>query len=293
MMKLIKVCLIAGSICVLVGGGISLTAAAFGGNVWKVLPDHYHAYKEKFTNFIMVDWVNVFDDDDQNMEERQEVFSSAQIQKMDLDIRSGKVAFADDSSTDEITISSNKDKSNYSCLVVHDELTIQVNPNQPEDDTKLSLMIHVPKDFHFSSVTLTAALEKSAHHLKSRSSSIKVQSLSADELKIVTKTGAVLIEDGSVGKLDIESDVGAVEYRGTVLSDIVTGCKVGSVNLKLNGKKEDYNYHINCKIGSIELGDEDFTALKGKKTIDNGAHKTMDLECKTGAIEVDFAEDAF
>lgn len=61
--------------------------------------------------------------------------------------------------------------------------------------------------------------------------------------------------------------------------------------LELAGKKEDYNYHIQCKMGAVKLGEESSAALKSSKQIDNVAGKNMDIECKTGAIQVDFINE--
>jgi hypothetical protein len=82
-----------------------------------------------------------------------------------------------------------------------------------------------------------------------------------------------------------------VDFSGATSGDVEAECQVGTIKLELVGKKEDYNYNIQCKMGAIKVGDEGSAALKGKKQTDNGAEKDMDLECKTGAIQVDFMNE--
>jgi hypothetical protein len=103
--------------------------------------------------------------------------------------------------------------------------------------------------------------------------------------------GAVKIDSGSVGNLYVKCNAGAVEFSGTTSGDIEAECQVGAIRLELAGKKEDYNYDIKCSMGAVKIADEGSAALKGRKQTDNGAGKDMELECKTGAIQVDFMNE--
>lgn len=309
MRRFIKVCLITGIICFLVGGGISLVAAVLGGDLWEVAPHKAAAWKKELSEVIDddfledldEDWLpedygNVYEQDDFSIEnEGQEIFSSARaaqtIKKLDLEVRTGRVVFVEDLSSDKITIYCNRDESYWHWHIEDDGLEVQLYPGGTGalEDSDVLLTIHVPKDYHFSSVDIKSTRAKRKED--SEAPIIKAQSLLADEMNLETKIGAIIISQGNVGTLQITSDVGAVDYSGSVSGDIDADCKVGGIHLELAGKKEDYNYEIQTVLGAVKIGDESSAAFKNNRQVNNEAGKEMDLECKTGAIQVDFMND--
>lgn len=307
MKKFIKICLIAGGVCILIGGGITATAAALGGNLQEVMPRRAVEWRKEISGVDLDGFWENFDDGfagedfedyyDQiytdTGEKGQEIFSSAEIKKLDIEARAGKIVFAEDPSGDRIRIFCNRDETHWSIKPKEDELKLKVYPGDGGigDESGLLVTIFVPEDYHFASVNLKLNRSNRMSDRKVSAPLMIAQSLSADEMDLETKVGAIKINGGSAGDLDIVSDVGAVDFSGVTSGDIDAKSRVGAIRLELTGRKEDYNYEIQCSLGAVKIGEESIAALKNKKKVNNGAGKKMDLECETGAIQVDFIND--
>ncbi|EXG87269.1 protein of unknown function (DUF4098) [Clostridium sp. ASBs410] len=301
MKRFIKICLIAGSVCVLIGGGISAVAAVLGGNLWDIVPQRALEWRREISGVTLdgfwdeVDFVNfdlsipeVFN----KGEKGQEIFSSAKVKKMDIVIRTGNVVFEENPQGSEVKIFCNRDQSCYTLYAEDDDLELQEYDGwKRKDGPELLFTVQVPKNYRFSEVDLQSVHSNLFSGSEDFGPAMTSQALSADELTIETKAGVIKINGGSVGNLQVKSSAGAVEFLGRTTGDIEAICQAGTIRLELAGKKEDYNYDIQCKMGAVKVGDEGTAALQGKKQTDNGAGKDMDLDCRTGAIQVDFMNE--
>lgn len=92
-------------------------------------------------------------------------------------------------------------------------------------------------------------------------------------------------------KLDIDTGVGAVTFSGTVTGKVELETGVGDVVLNLTGKEQDYNYKIECGVGTIQVGNNSYSALTHDTVINNNAPYQMELECGVGTITVNFNEN--
>ncbi|WP_077610515.1 DUF4097 family beta strand repeat-containing protein [Clostridium sp. Marseille-P2415] len=298
MKKFIKICLIAGGICVLIGGGIAFTAAALGGDLLDVVPQRAVQWRKEIPGITLDGFWEDLDDYygreyTDIAEEGQEIYSSSEVKKLDVAARAGSVVFVEDPAGDRIRVFCNRDETHWSRFEENEKLELQVYPGRKGsgDDSGLLFTIHVPKDYHFSSVSLKLAHSNGSSDQEEPAPVLMAQSLSADEMNLETKAGTIKISQGNAGDLNIVSDVGAVDFSGTTSGNIDAVCRVGAIRMELAGKKEDYNYDIQCRLGAVKIGEESSAALKSKDTMDNGAGKNMDLECETGAIQVDFMNE--
>ena len=91
-------------------------------------------------------------------------------------------------------------------------------------------------------------------------------------------------------KLDIDTGVGAVTFTGTVAGDVELETGVGDVTLNLANPEQDYNYRIECGVGTIRVGGSSYTMLSHETHINNNAPYNMELECGVGSITVNFSD---
>ncbi|MFT4005426.1 MAG: hypothetical protein QM683_07215 [Lacrimispora sp.] len=295
MKKFIKTCLIAGSVCVLLGGAMAVAAAIMGGTLTNVIPSGILKWKEEFPGVSLDGAWDGFDHYYDQMrvdadERGQEIFSSADVKQMDIEARAGKVLIEEDPSADRVRVFCNGDKTQFSVQGDGEELELKTYPGNG-DESQLLFTVLVPKDYRFESVDLTLSHPNRIRGREVTSPVIMVNSLSSDEMDLETKVGAIKVIDGRAEELSILCSVGAVDFSGTATGDINAECRVGAIKMELDGKKEDYNYNTRCSLGAVRIGSESIAGLKDEKRVDNEADKTMDLECKTGAIEVDFIND--
>ena len=80
-----------------------------------------------------------------------------------------------------------------------------------------------------------------------------------------------------------------LDFYGTVEKEVDIDCGAGSVTLNLEGKVEDYNYELECGIGSIDIGGSSYSGLSSSHSVDNGAARIISADCGMGAISLRFA----
>lgn len=100
--------------------------------------------------------------------------------------------------------------------------------------------------------------------------------------------------DGMVScrKADVECGVGSCMLQLNVRDKLDLNCGVGEIDLILAGQKKDYNYKMECGIGSIQIDGDTFSELGGKQKIDHGTDREIDVECGIGSVSILF-EDSF
>lgn len=96
---------------------------------------------------------------------------------------------------------------------------------------------------------------------------------------------------GSITAKDCDLQVGAGTIDIDLLDtqDLSADCGTGEISLIVAGKEKNYDYELTCGIGEIDLGDSEYSGFGIEKTISNdGADRTMVLECGMGEIDVEF-----
>ncbi len=278
MRRFARNCLIAGAVCIVIGGASAISAAALGGNLIELVPENALKWKREVSDAVLdeleyadIEWGE------------EEISSFSGVKELEVTANSGKVVFVNTSSGDEIKVIGSRYKLDWDWEEEDGKLELNAGSGEV-------LTIQVPEKYHFSAVTLEASHSKRGW--KDMGSVMTVESLFTDSLRLEAKAGVIRIGKGEAGTLDIESLAGSVEFAGRVGGDIYGECKAGSILMELEGEKEDYNYNIECNVGEVDLAGETIASLNGRKKTDNGAEKTMDLECSTGSIQVDFIKES-
>ena len=299
MNKFMKKCVIAGIILVVAGGIMAATAVTYGADLRDIVPRGSGFWKDTFSDFSFedLDYENQpkgtenyydFDSDLEVPEEKgQQIYTTGTAKSLSVDIRAGRVFIVEDPAVSELTIYCNKKDGNWNLKDENDEIDLTTGTGFLSDETDLVMTISVPKEYHFTDVDLAVSKKRGMHGLDPI---IACRSISADDMSLNVKAGALSVKQSNVGDLDINCSVGAVEYTGTTTGDINGDCKVGAVLLLLSGKKEDYNYKIQSRVGGIKIAGQQMAAISGKDSWDYSAGKDMNLDCSTGGIEVKFYE---
>lgn len=231
------------------------------------------------------DWDDDWDDDD--WDEKQAVpsgdsgtYEFDSISSMDIELNYDELILRE-SEDRKITVTVDGDAADRVRVSTEgSELQIENKDDyRPEERT---VTITYPAGTEFTEVSIdidkgTAALEDD---LKAGEFSVSVGAGTLENYGIVT-----------AGQTDIEVGVGTLELADLDADYIEAECGVGMMSLDVAGRKEDYNYRISCGVGSVLLGEDEFTGLGSTKKVDNnGASRKMQLECGMGTLEVDFEE---
>lgn len=295
MKKFVKWSLIIGFIICLLGVGLITAGAMMGGTQGFVSYMRNHDYTigwrdDGYERGLIVESGGEMHSYDTTSEDELVLTG---IQNLDLELEVGKL---------EIRQEARDDKQDTSLRIVQDEkakLTHQVyqedntlkvemvnstwRKNRNWDGRDCLIILYVPENFRFREVKLDAKVGV-----------IDADVLYADELDLEVSTGSITIDQGQVGTLEADCGVGNIKCMAEVERGAEVDCGVGTVSLVMKDRKDQYDYELKCSVGTIELIDEEeeiYTGLsKDKNRIDNGAGRTVELECGVGKITVQFPE---
>lgn len=160
------------------------------------------------------------------------------------------------------------------------------------------ITLYVPRDFSFVSVEVAmGAGTLDFSELKARedislevgAGQIVVKSIqSAGHLELEIGAGEIRLQDMEAGELAAEIGMGSFTAEGSVTGNVEIQCSMGNVELDLADSEESFDYVIQCAMGSINLGGGSYSGLAQEKRIQNGAARTMEIECSMGNVEVNF-----
>ncbi len=117
---------------------------------------------------------------------------------------------------------------------------------------------------------------------------VQINSGRAESLTAEVGVGSAVLDDFVCGPVSMSADTGSIEYSGVIRGDLEAQCDLGGVTLYLDGSEKDYNYTMECDLGSIEIDGYSYSSLSGGQKIENGALYTADLSCDLGSIELVF-----
>lgn len=160
------------------------------------------------------------------------------------------------------------------------------------------LVLTVPKGICWESAEMDAdiggveleTLEAKEVELDAEMGSIQIGQLTADFLKAQASMGSVEIQNAQLYGMEAEASMGSVMLSGTVSGDIEAESEMGSIVLALAQKKEDFNYEISAELGSVTLGDEEYSGMSSAKKVDSGAEFRMALNSSMGDIDISFEQ---
>ena len=165
-------------------------------------------------------------------------------------------------------------------------------------DGKSEITLYLPEGYGFQEAEIDmGAGEMELEWLKAEEASLEVgagrislKSVEARELSAEVGAGQIELKNMSVGELDVEVGMGEFVAEGTVRGNADVECSMGNVEMKLDGRQEDYNYKLEGAMGNIQLGKESVGGFAQDRTIDNGADKTMEIGCSMGNITIRFRD---
>ncbi|EEQ60605.1 DUF4097 family beta strand repeat-containing protein [Enterocloster sp. OA13] len=274
MKRFIKICALTGLILLLAGIGITSVSAALGGRYSSYLPrriwsmvwddDDYmdHGWNDDFSDTWNSGkgWVSWTEDTlrpDGNHDQDPGAFSSTR--KLDIDVDKCILRVYEKEDISQIEVNVNDKYNATQCYMDKDTLKIKrEQKHRRGEDIRIEVL--VPTDYEFD--------------------------------KISVDIGAAECQFSQIhtNKLDIDTGVGAVTFTGTVAGDVELETGVGDVTLNLANPEQDYNYRIECGVGTIRVGGSSYTMLSHETHINNNAPYNMELECGVGSITVNFSD---
>lgn len=208
------------------------------------------------------------------------------IRELDLDIATGEIKILKaPKEQQEITVETQKISKSLKFKCYEEEGVLNITTNKKvwnwiyarnhAQDAKI--YIYIPEGYKLEEVEMNLS-----------AGSIYIEDIHTEDLDIDVDAGEVQVESFLTNDLTMNCDMGLIEALGKTLGDADLESGVGEINFTAIGNETDYNYDLNCDIGSIVCGEREFTEIGSEYQIENQSDKTMSIECGIGKVNVQF-----
>lgn len=236
-------------------------------------------------------------------EDVKETFDMVGVESLELQVGAADVTFEENDSSNQVEVMLEYGyKKYFNCEMKDKTLYVKYDTKAKVINSDAVLTVSVPKDAKFQNVTLkTGAGDVYMDHLGTLAENLSFMTGAGDVeaygidvtglFEASTGAGDVEISDSTFEDISLKSGAGDFTFEGTVNGDITVTSGVGETDFDLTGKESDYNYELTTGVGEIEIEDEVYSGLGGKKTIENeGADKNISITTGTGSVSLTFAE---
>jgi len=128
-----------------------------------------------------------------------------------------------------------------------------------DDAESRKLEVIIPSEMQFKEVDMEIGASQAL-----------IKDLIADEMSVSVGAGQATFEQLSVNQLDVEAGM-------------------GQVSISLNAPQEEFNYYVECGIGSVKIGDATYGGLAAEDSVRReGATKEINVECGIGEVTILF-----
>ena len=285
MKKFTKIALISALVCLVLGLGVFIGGLALGGT-WQGLResiDHGDYSIDGSDGTYGIYMTEKSEDSSSSNQESsvlQEKASNASVysnvQKIEIDMQSGGLYF-EPTNDKELRVSVNgKDGKETTVRQNGDELEIYNDFRNHKGNVR----IYYPEDMNFREISISMG-----------GGDVAVKgSIKADEFD--AELGAGVFHAEGIEATESSWEVGAGEIvLGCIESrDMDFDCGTGSIEAKIAGKQSDFNYDVECGIGSVKIGNEEYGGVAFDKTINNGQNRQIEISCGIGEIQLSFEQ---
>lgn len=220
-------------------------------------------------------------------------------QIVNLDVNVGGCVFETKASADDKFYIEVKNANKFQGYVEDETLYIKAADGAKSWNKTKScrITLYVPGNFSFGSVEVAMgagtlafselkALEDIS--LEVGAGQIVVERIQGLDLELEIGAGEIRLRDMEAGELAAEIGLGSFKAEGSVSGNVDISCSMGNVDLNLSDSEESFDYLIQCAMGNIDLGGGSYSGLAKEKKIQNGAARTMEIECSMGNVKVTF-----
>lgn len=234
----------------------------------------------------------------------QECFPAEEIDRFEMALGYGEIQIIDSTTKNIEVFVDAPQRNTYICK--NDKGTLKLKDrtsghhgNTAHHGVVVTVAIPEGKVFEDVSLVTNAGQIEISHNIQADNAEIDLDAgeLTADsfqtagEFAIEVGAGHVSIETFTARDLDVECGVGTVEMRGEVSGEAEADCGVGQITMELRGDEKSYDYEVNCGLGEVSINDRSYTSLSDDMNIDNGAGRTVSLECGVGQIDLTVEEE--
>lgn len=163
-------------------------------------------------------------------------------------------------------------------------------------DTTPEIKLTVPKGFVADQVDFdigAGVIEADKLNAKNGKFSVGAGTITIDNLKLSDKSeyeigaGQMNLNHLDAKDITVDCGVGHVVIEGNVTGYNNISCGLGAVTMNLTGDRNDYYYNIKDSLGNVEINNENYFNIDGKKIGNETADNKFVLDCGVGSITLD------
>lgn len=148
------------------------------------------------------------------------------------------------------------------------------------DTSDATLTITIPQDMVFDSIDMEIGASVAV-----------ITDLNTDILSIEVGAGSATINGLHADTLSIAVGAGKADVNNLNVKKLDAEVGVGELNATLLGSENDYNYKLECGIGSVQIGKNSYDGLGASQNVNHpDANRRIDIECGIGKVDIDFTE---
>lgn len=219
-------------------------------------------------------------------------FEESNINSLDIDVAFTNLIIK---SGESLKIETNNENINYQ----QNDLNLQIKEKTHNwffKNNKGDLILYIPDGLEFEKVKINAGAGKiQIENINTKKLSLElgtgettIEKLNAvDNCKIESGAGKVDIYSGKINNLNLDIGIGKFKLTSSIIGNSKINAGIGSLELNIQGNKEDYKIKADKGIGTIKID--------GKNVEDNYVYGNGENEVKIeggiGSISVDFKEE--
>ena len=285
MKKFMKGAAITGGIFFLIGLVVLLIGIGGGGikDMREKSMAELERVMEKFENIEFIDGINItfegtniFDENIESYTDGTYVFEDCMASDLEILVGAGdlKIKYHNE---ENVTLEvSDEDK--MQCYVEGDTLKIRGGLITGTGSSS-TMIVYLPENKNFNNVAIDVG-----------AGNIEIDKLTGSDTDINVAMGQVVISEMETDSLNIEVGMGNAEVKGNINYEAIVDCGMGQVVMELEGEGKDFNYNLDCGLGSLSVEGVYHIAGIGDSYVNNDASMEMDLSVGMGTVMVSFEE---
>ena len=285
MKKFMKGAAITGGIFFLIGLVVMLIGIGGGGikDMREKSMAELERVMEKFENIEFIDGINItfegtniFDENIESYTDGTYEFEDCLASNLEILVGAGdlKIKYHNE---ENVTLEvSDEDK--MQCYVEGDTLKIRGGLITGTGSSS-TMIVYLPENKNFNNVAIDVG-----------AGNIEIDKLTGSDTDINVAMGQVVISEMETDSLNIEVGMGNAEVKGNINYEAIVDCGMGQVVMELEGEGKDFNYNLDCGLGSLSVEGVYHIAGIGDSYVNNDASMEMDLSVGMGTVTVSFEE---
>lgn len=233
-------------------------------------------------------------------EETGELASAQDVKKIEAIMGGGFLKIEESNEYENFTVKYEGNSNSCEWKLENGTLTIDntliIKKNKGWNNNVGSIILYVPAGADLESLNIELGggemklvnIKAANTNAELGAGALTIKGLVSENLNVEVGAGEVNIENSITDELMMDMAMGEADYQGEITKKADIECSMGEVNLDLSGKKEDFNYSVECSAGEVEIEKNTYSGLGMTKYIEYGADKDIIVNCAMGTVDIEF-----